>query len=73
MRIRLFGLSIDAVSEDCQLPYWVKRILLKSGEIVTEELGRDANYFPGAAAVMGDVITVCCGGRQFDAKVVEEI
>jgi hypothetical protein len=53
------------------VPYWVKRILLKSGELVTErELSSDENYFQGAAPVVGDVINVHCRGRSFDAKVV---
>jgi hypothetical protein len=57
--------------EGCGVPYWVNRILLKSGDLVTEkELGRDENYFRGAAPVVGDVINVRCRGRSFDAKVV---
>jgi hypothetical protein len=53
------------------VPHWVKRIRLKSGEIVTErELGPDENYFTAAAPVVGDVINVRCRGRDFDAKVV---
>lgn len=53
------------------MPYWVKRILLKSGDLVTEkELGRDENYFQGPAPIVGDVINVRCHGRNFDAKVV---
>ena len=57
--------------EDRGVPYWVKRILLKSGEIVTEkELSRNENYFQDAAPVVGDVINVRCRGKRFDAKVV---
>ena len=53
------------------MPYWVKRILLKSGDLVTEkELGRDENYFQGRAPIVGDVINVRCHGRNFDARVV---
>jgi hypothetical protein len=53
------------------VPYWVKRILLKSGELVTEkELSREENYFWGDVPVVGDVINVRCRGRSFDAKVV---
>ena len=53
------------------MPYWVKRICLKSGELVTEkELGRDENYSSDAAPIVGEVINVCCRGRNFDAKVV---
>ena len=52
------------------MPYWVKRTLLKSGELVTEkELARDENHFLGVAPVVGDVINVRCRGRNFDAKV----
>jgi hypothetical protein len=51
--------------------YWVKRILLKSGELVTEkELSRDENHFQGTVPVVGDVIRVHCRGRAFDAKVI---
>ena len=53
------------------MPYWVKRILLKSGELVTErELPPDENRFDGPAPVVGDVITVTCRGRQFPAKII---
>jgi hypothetical protein len=53
------------------VPYWVKRILPKSGELVTEkELSRDENCFHGAVPVVGDVISVRCRGRAFHAKVV---
>ena len=52
------------------MPYWVKRILLKSGELVTErELRQDENRFDGEAPVVGDAITVTCRGRTFIAKV----
>jgi hypothetical protein len=69
------SLSIAAVlageREDRHVPYRVKRILLKSGEIVTEkELGADENYSSDATPVVGDVINVCCRGRHFDARVV---
>lgn len=53
------------------MAYWVKRIILKTGEIVTErELGRDANRSTDVAPVVGDVITVSCRGRTFQARVV---
>ncbi|MDH6258017.1 hypothetical protein M2427_001910 [Bradyrhizobium sp. BR13661] len=53
------------------MPYWVKRIKLKSGELLTErELGRDENYFEGTAPVVGDVISVRCRGRDFDVRIV---
>jgi hypothetical protein len=53
------------------MPYWVKRILLKTGERVTErELGRDENLFDGPTPVVGDRLIVTCRGRTFEAKVV---
>lgn len=53
------------------MAYWVKRIGLKSGELVTErELRPDENYFDGEPPVVGDEITVNCRGRSFRAKVV---
>jgi hypothetical protein len=58
-------------SEHHGLAYWVKRILLKSGELVTEhELRRDENYHQGVPPVVGDVIGVRCRGRHFKAKVI---
>jgi hypothetical protein len=59
------------MGEELGMPYWVKRIALRSGELVTErELRPDENYFQGAAPVVGDVIKVRCRDRIFDAKVV---
>ena len=53
------------------MSYWVKRILLKSGEIVTErELRSDENFFGGRAPVAGEKLTVTCRGRTFEARVV---
>jgi hypothetical protein len=53
------------------MAYWVKRILLKTGEVVTErELRTDQNLFQGYAPVVGDTIKVACRGRSFDARVV---
>jgi hypothetical protein len=53
------------------MAYWVKRILLKGGEIVTErELRRDENLFRGPAPAVGDTLNVNCRGRTFDARVV---
>ena len=53
------------------MAYWVKRVALKTGEIVTEkELHPGENFFEGAAPVVGEVVTVQCRGRTFDAKVV---
>ena len=53
------------------MTYWVKRIFLKSGELVTErELRPDENYSDGEAPVVGDEITISCRGRSFRAKVI---
>lgn len=53
------------------MSYWVKRIVLRSGEIVTErELREDENFFEGPVPVVGDKLTVACRGRQFEAKVI---
>ena len=53
------------------MAYWVKRIILKSGEVVTErELRPDQNYSDGEPPVVGEEITVNCRGRDFRAKVV---
>ncbi len=53
------------------MPYWVKRIMLKTGEVVTErELRRDENLFDGPAPVVGDQLTITCRGREFEAKVI---
>jgi hypothetical protein len=53
------------------MTFWVKRIGLKDGEVVTErELRRDENLFDGPAPVVGDKLVVICRGRQFEAEVV---
>lgn len=53
------------------MAYWVKRIILKNGELLTErELAPHANRFDGPAPVVGDVITVSVGERSFLAEVV---
>ena len=53
------------------MSYWVKRIAMKNGEVVTEaELGEDENRFDGPAPVVGDLIEVQCRGRKFMAEVV---
>jgi hypothetical protein len=53
------------------MAYWIKRILLKTGELVTErELRPDENLFEGKAPVAGDRLTVTCRGRAFEARVV---
>ena len=53
------------------MTYWVKRILLKKGDLVTErELRPDENLFEGAVPVVGDKLTVNCRGRTFEARVI---
>ena len=54
------------------MSYWIKRIQLKNGELVTErELGHDENFHEGfPAPVVGDEISVTCRGRTFRAKVI---
>jgi len=53
------------------MTYWVKRIQLKSGEVITErDLKLDQNHFLEPAPVVGDVITVTYNGRSFPAKVI---
>lgn len=51
--------------------YWIKRIALKTGEVVTEqELREDENRFDGPVPVVGDLVQVECRGRSFTAEVV---
>ena len=53
------------------MAYWIKRIALKNGEIVTErELRQDQNRFEGLVPVVGDKLTMSCRGRKFEARVV---
>jgi hypothetical protein len=53
------------------MAYWVKRIALKTGVVVTErELKPDENYSQGDAPAVGDEITVTCRGRTFRARVI---
>jgi hypothetical protein len=53
------------------MTFWVKRIILKTGELVTErELSRDENFFDKPAPHIGDKIIVSCRGRTFEARVV---
>lgn len=50
--------------------YWVKRIALKSGEVVNEhELREDENRRVGPTPVVGDILEVECRGRRFMARV----
>jgi len=56
------------------MAYWIKRILLKPGEIVTErELRPDENLFDGPPLVVGDKLFVTCRDRKFEARVIGEI
>ena len=53
------------------MKYWIKRIILKSGELVTEhELLPTENIFEGTPPVVGDVLSVRCRDREFSARVV---
>ena len=46
------------------MPYWVKRIMLKTGELVTEkELSRDENFSTGPAPFVGDELVFTVRGR----------
>jgi hypothetical protein len=52
------------------MAYWVKRIILKTGEVVTEkEFRPDENLSPGPAPYVGDELAVTCRGRTFKARV----
>jgi hypothetical protein len=54
------------------MSYWVQRIVLGSGEVVTErELKGDENYSDETPPVMGDRMTVTCRGRLFAAEVIK--
>jgi hypothetical protein len=54
------------------MPYWVKRIVLGSGEVVAEgELRGDENYSDDTPPIMGDIMTVTCRGRTFQAMVIK--
>jgi hypothetical protein len=51
--------------------YWIKRIALKDGEVVTErELREDENRFDGPVPVVGDLVEVQFRGRKFMAMVM---
>lgn len=53
------------------MAYWVKRIQLKSGQLVTErELRKDENFSNADAPVVGDIIEVSFNGRTFLADVI---
>jgi hypothetical protein len=56
------------------MKYWISRIALKTGEVVTEkELREDENRFDGPAPATGDLIEVECRGRKFMAEVVRGV
>ena len=51
--------------------YWIKRIALNTGEVVTErELSADQNLFDGPVPDIGDFVDVECRGRRFSAEVI---
>jgi hypothetical protein len=53
------------------MAYWVKRIALRTGELVTEkELRPDENLSSDPAPVGGDELLVTFRGRTFKARVV---
>ena len=53
------------------MAYWVKRIELKTGQLLTEkDLPPDINLFDGPVPVVGDKLNVSWQGRAFDAEVV---
>jgi hypothetical protein len=53
------------------MAYWIKRIILKTGEVVTEaELSPEMNRSDGPAPLVGDIVTVTCRGRTFQARIV---
>ena len=54
------------------MKYWIKRVQLKSGELITErELLPMENLFEGAPPIVGDILSVRCSrGHEFSAKVV---
>jgi hypothetical protein len=59
-------------TKEYRMPFWVKRIVLKNGEIVTErELRPDENFSPGKVPMVGDEILVTCRGRTFKARVIK--
>ena len=51
--------------------YRIKRILLKTGELLTEHETMADNYlFNGIPPVAGEVLEVTCRGRTFQARVI---
>lgn len=53
------------------MAYWVGRIILRTGEVVTErELRHDENRFHGPPPVVDDLVEVECRGRRFMATVI---
>ena len=53
------------------MPYWIARIILKSGELVTEnELRTEHPMDQTLPIVVGDINDVVCRERIFPARVV---
>jgi hypothetical protein len=53
------------------VPYWVKRIGLKSGEFVEEdELTREVSRYEGRPPVVGDEIIVRFRDREMKVRVI---
>ncbi len=63
---------VPPVRQGYGMPYWVQRIVIGSGEVVTErELRADENYADETPPIVGDRITVTCRGRTFEAVVIK--
>jgi hypothetical protein len=53
------------------MTYWIKRIILKDGRLVTErDLDAREYTFEGPAPVVGDIVRIKHAGRSFDAEVI---
>jgi hypothetical protein len=53
------------------MAYWVKRILLRSGEFVKEgELTRAISSYEGRPPVVGDEIVVRCRGKEMKVRII---
>lgn len=71
MKLYLYCFRNDGRLLCSDMGYWIKRIMLRSGEIVTErELREDENRFDGPVPVIGDFVEVECRGRKFTAEVI---
>lgn len=52
------------------MKYWVSRMMLKDGKILTEkDMPQDANVFEGEVPKIGDVLEVSFAGRSIRARV----